>query len=288
MATEITNQARLTFTYGQSTGSVSSNIASTMMQGPLSGEKNTLDRSYRGAEELTYLITATNTGASSLSGVTVRDDLGRYALASTRIVTPLTYTGPAQLYINGIYNSSLTPDATTEGITFTIPNLAAGASAMIIYQAMVNEYAPLSTGSAIENTVTIGAAGLSEAVTATATVPVEDYADLRITKVMTPNPVTDGATLTNTFTINNYGNTPATNVVLSDAFFLAPNPITVTVDGATVDPQDYTYVDGTLTLPAAASSYSLTIPAADIVQNATTGEVTVNPGVVTIVVAGLL
>ncbi len=288
MATEITNQARLTFRYGSSIGSVSSNIASTMMQGPLTGEKNILDRSYRANKELTYIVTVTNTGATALSDVTVRDNLGTYTLSNANTVTPLTYTGPAQLYINGVFSASYVPTITADGLTFTIPTLAAGATAMLIYQATVNENAPLATGSTIDNTISIQAGGLSEPLTDTASVPVEDYADVRITKVMTPNPVTDGDTLTNTFTINNYGNTPATNVTLIDTFSPAPNPITVTVDGATVSPSDYTYTNGTLTLPATASSYTLTIPAADITQSATTGEVAVNPGVVTIVVSGTL
>ncbi|MDO4572501.1 MAG: hypothetical protein Q4C13_03965, partial [Clostridia bacterium] len=102
------------------------------------------------------------------------------------------------------------------------------------------------------------------------------------------NPVTDGSTLTSSFLIQNYGNTAATDVVLTDTFSPAPNPITVTVGGTALTDADYDYTDGTLRLPGTESSYSLSVPAASFVQNTETGEIAVNPGAVTIVVAGTL
>ena len=40
---------------------------------------------------------------------------------------------------------------------------------------------------------------------------------------MSPNPIADGDTITYTFTIHNYGNTPATDVVLTDRFDPEPS-----------------------------------------------------------------
>lgn len=288
MATTITNQARLQFTYGNVTATASSNIASTVMQGPLSAAKSVLDSAYRAEDDLTYIINLTNTGASALAPVTITDNLGTYALTPTGSATPLFYTGPAQLYIDGAYSATLTPTPGINSITFTIPSLAAGANAMLIYKADVDAYAPLAVDSEITNTATITATGLSEPVTVTSTVPVETYADVRIVKAMSPNPVTDGSTLTYTFTIYNYGNTAATNVVLSDTFSPAPSPITVTVEGTVLAPADYSYTGGVLTIPAAGSGYTMSVPAATFTQDAATGEVSVNPGVITITVAGTI
>ena len=105
---------------------------------------------------------------------------------------------------------------------------------------------------------------------------------------MTAPPGNRGGVLTSTFTIYNYGNAPATDVVMTDTFSPAPGSITVAVNGTTLPAADYSYAGGVLTLPAAASAYTLTIPAATFTRNAATGEVTVNTGTVTIVVAGML
>lgn len=288
MATTITNQARLQFSYGETTATASSNIASTIMQGPLTASKSVLESAYRAESELTYIITLSNSGAAALTAMKITDDLGTYAVTPTLSVPALFYTGPAQLYINGVFSASLTPEPALNSIVFTIPQLAAGANAMLIYKVQVSGDAPLAVGSEITNTAVIRATNLSEPLTVSETIDVSEYADVNIMKAMSPNPVTDGGTLTYTFTIQNYGNTAATNVVLSDAFSPIPNPITVTVDGTVLSAADYDYTNGVLTLPGPASAYSLSIPAATFTQDAATGAVTINPGVVTIVVTGTI
>jgi len=45
---------------------------------------------------------------------------------------------------------------------------------------------------------------------------------------------------------------------------------------------------GELTLPASGSSYELTVPAATFAQDAETGEVAIDPGMVTVVVTGII
>lgn len=288
MATTITNQARLQFTYGGTTATAASNIASTVMQGPLAVTKSVLESAYQNDSELTYIVNLTNSGAATLTNIFVIDDLGTYALSPTLSVTPLTYIGPAQLYINGVFSSAPTPSPGVNNIAFIVPSLAAGSTAMLIYNVQVNGKAPLDVGSELTNTVTVSAAGLNESVKDNATVPVDAYADVTILKSMSPNPVTDGSTLTNTFTIHNYGNTEATDVVLTDTFNPAMQNIAVTVNGTALAPEDYDYDAGAFTLPGAASSYTLSIPAADFTQDTATGEVTINPGTVTIVVTGTL
>lgn len=288
MATTITNQARLQFTYGTTTGTASSNIASTVVQGPLTADKSVLEDTYRAGDELTYMINVTNNGPTALTAVTVIDDLGAYEVTPTLSRMPLRYKDPTHLYINGVFSSTLTPVQTDDGVTFTIPSLAAGANAMLIYKAQISDAALLEAGAEIVNTATITATGVSEPLTVSETVDVEAYADVSIIKAMSPNPVTDGGTLTYTFTIQNYGNTEATDVVFSDSFTPSPDPITVMVAGTTVAPANYSYTGGLLTLPATGSPYSLTIPAATFTQDTTTGEVAVNPGIVSIVVTGTL
>lgn len=289
MPTQITNQATLTYTYGSNTGSAASNIATMTLEGPLSARKHVLERSYRAEEDLTYIISISNTGAMALTNVSVVDNLGAYTPAGgTDEVMPLTYVGPAELYINGLFSAELTPVVSADGVTFTVPSIPAGGSALILYLVDVNDNALLTPGSIIENTATVSAESLSEDVTVSAQLPVDAYADITIIKAMSPDPVTEGSLLTYTFTIYNYGNTDAENVVLTDQFDPAPSQITVTVDGAAVPATDYSYIDGELILPDGSSNFELTVPAATFTQDPDTGVVSVNPGVVTVVVTGII
>ncbi len=286
MAT-IINQASATYTYGAAgNGVASSNVATTELRTTLSAIKSALPRQYRGGERITYLVSVTNSGATQLTNVTVRDNLGGFTPAGgAAAVTPLTYTGPAYLFINGGTPTEITPTVEADGLTFTVPALAAGANAIIEFDATVNDFAPLAVGEEINNVATVTADGINEPVEADETITAEEYADLAIVKTMAPNPVVDGGTITYTFVLYNYGNAAAENVVLSDTFNPAPTGITVTRDGVTVAPDEYNYVGGTLTLPAGTGT-PLTVPAATITVDPLTGRETVTPSSVTVVVTG--
>jgi len=286
MAQTIQNQASLNFQYNGQTGTAVSNIATAVLQDPLSISKNSVSDTYRAGGEITYALSVTNSGSTSLSNVTVVDDLGTYTVGSTS-VTPLTFVSPAILYVDGVYSGTLTPTIETDKITFLIPTLGAGANAIIIYNVSVNDGALLESGSVITNTASVTADGISAPATDENTVTVEDYAAVEITKSMTPSAVVDDSTITYNFTIYNYGNTEATDIVLTDNFNPAPTNITVTVDGEIVDPSDYTYENNTLTLPTG-TDLSLSLPAATSTQNPVTGEVTITPSTLNITVTGTL
>ena len=288
MATSITNQASLTYAYGDQSGSALSHIATAVIEDTLAVTKTVVADNYKLGDPVAYTIGLVNNGSNALTGLTVTDNLGTYALSGGTNVTPLTYTGPAKLYVNGVYSSDLTPAQTTNSVTFTIPSLAAGANALIVYNATPNAFASGAVGSSVTNTVSATAAGIPAPVTASATVAVGDYADVRMLKSITPEVLTDGGAVTYTFTLYNYGNTAATNVVLSDAFNPAPTITGVTVNGTAVSSADYTYSGGVLTLPATGSSYALGVPAATFTQNAGTGVVTSAPGITTVVVTGTI
>ena len=174
MAT-IFNQATLTYTYGTTTASAVSNLASTERNASLTVSKRVLDDAYRAGSDLTFLILLENTGEAAIADLAVSDDLGAYTPAGASApVVPLTYTGPAELYIDGAFSAAITPVVSETGVTFTVPALPAGSNAMLLYKAQVNDNAPLTTGSSITNTVTVGEQ------TASAEIPVESYADVTI------------------------------------------------------------------------------------------------------------
>lgn len=98
MATRITNQATLTYQYAGTTGQAASNIATALLQEALSVAKTTLDAGYRRNGELTYILTATNSGANALTNVVLSDNLGAYTPAGApppcirlRIPAPLSF-----------------------------------------------------------------------------------------------------------------------------------------------------------------------------------------------------
>lgn len=289
MATIITNQATLNYRYGTSTATATSNITTAVLNGPLSISKTSLSQSYRVGQNVTYLITVTNNGTAGAEDITIIDDLGTF-LSDGNNVTPLTYLGPSQLFINGAFESEITPTLGANNIAFMIPSIPAGGNAQIIYLVRVNSYASSEAGSEITNTATADfdcGCPCNEPVSDSYTITAEEFADVRIVKTICPNPVVCGSTVTFTFNLYNYGNIPATDVVLTDTFDPALSDIEVFVDDVLIPSEDYNYINGTLRLPALGSDFEITIPAATFERD-DVGNITVTPGNVRIVVRGTI
>ncbi len=181
MPTQITNQATLVYNYGNTTGSAVSNIATATLLDPIVADKTSVGTTYRPGENITYVLSIQNHGNTALTGVTITDNLGSYTVDSTT-VTPLTYTNSASLYIDGVYSAPITGTPGTNNVVFTIDSLAADSNALIVYNAAVNSYAPLTADSTIVNTAAFEAAGVTTPLTATNTITVEAYADVSILK----------------------------------------------------------------------------------------------------------
>lgn len=286
MATQITNRAQLTFQYGTLTGNALSNVATTTLQGPLSIEKTAVGDSYNGTDEITFVLSFTNTTTATFTNLVISDDLGAYNVpGSTAAATPLDFIGPAALYINGAFVSYIQGQTGQNGVTFNVGSLGSGDNAIIVYKTNVNDYAPFASGSTITNTAVVTADGLAESASAQSTVDIGEYADVSIVKTMSPDPIQSGDTITYTFALYNYGNTDATNVVLTDAFSPAPVISNISINGNSIPATEYSYVGGVLTLPVGTNT--LTIPAATYTQSST-GLVTKIPGLVTVTVVGTL
>ena len=283
MAT-FTNQATLTY----NGTSVLSNVVVGECLEPLTLTKTASGSRYTRGEALTYVLALRNTGNTALNGLRVTDDLGAYTTTGGVRVTPLTYVdGSVLVFEDGVLQPAPTITA-GQTLVFDGISVPANGETIIVYRATPNVYAPLGPGAVITNTATVcGAAGVTP-VSASETVTAISEAQLRIEKRIEPTRVEENGTLTYTFIITNYGNTPATaedSVVLTDVFDPILHGLTATYEGTRwTEGTEYTYdeVSGTFTSTAGA----ITVPAATYTQDPATGTVTVIPGSVTLVITG--
>lgn len=274
-----TNQALLTYSDNLT---ALSNIANGNITEPFAMSKTAVNGDYVYNDDVTYVITVTNSSAAPLSNVTLTDTLGSYSYGTPPITLyPLTFVGPVLYYINGVHQANIVPTQTTPTLILVIPSIPAGGNVTLVYEVNVNQYAQLGVQSTITNTTALPELS---GITDSETIVTEDVPQLAITKNISPNPIIDNQTATFTFIIDNYGNTASTDVVFTDTFNPILSNVVVTNDGnLLILNTDYTYnvVSGLLTILAG----HLTVPAASYSQD-DDGVVTTTPGSTTVVVTG--
>ena len=282
---QFTNQAQLSY----NNSIINSNIAVGEVLEALSATKSAIIDQYSQSDNVTYVISIINSSASTLSGITVTDNLGAYDFDGQTLY-PLSYiNGSARVYVGGVLQSTPTvsagPPLAVSGLT-----IPANSNLILIYEAEVTPFAPLDAGTSILNTATISGGGIINPITVNETILPTEEPNLTITKSVSPVPVTENGTLTYSFTIQNTGNTAAVatdDVTLTDVFDPILSGITVSYNGTTLTPGvDYTYDEGTgvfSTTPGV-----ITVPAATYSQNPDTGVWITTPGVVELTVSGTI
>lgn len=287
MAT-FTNQATLSY----SGGSTNSNIITGEIVEVLTISKTAVTDTYSAPDKITYVVSLVNSGSTALTGLTVTDGLGSFALGETATeVHPLTYVPNSVRYYNdGVLMTAPTVTSAAGLLAISGITVPANGNSTIVYEVTTNEYTPLGVGDSVINTVSVSGGGLANAVTATETITPNARPALAITKSVSPNTVAENGQLTYTFTIENYGNTEATAtdaVSITDVFNPVLKSIAVSYNGAAwTSPADYTYdtTSGTFTSVAG----KITVPAATFTTNATTGVVTTTPGTAVVTITGTI
>ena len=284
MAT-ITNQAALSYN-GITT---LSNIAVGELVEVLTAAKTAAGTVYTTGGVKTFAVSLVNSSAAALTGLTITDTLGSYQFGGSTLY-PLTYvTGSLLYYVNGALRD--TPAIASDApLTVTGISVPAGGSAMLIYTAAVNEYAPPGVGDSITNTATITGGGLATPVTATETITASAAPQLAISKSISPATVAENGTLTYTLTLQNRGNSAADtgdDLVITDTFDPILKNLTVRFNGTPwTEGVHYTY--DTATGAFATVAGALTVPAATFTQDAATGVFTVDPGTSGLTITGSL
>ncbi len=281
MAT-FTNQAQLSY----NNTVTNSNIAVGEILEVLTITKTAVVDEYTQNDRVTYVVQLINSGDTALTGVTVSDDLGAYTFDTLNLV-PLTYVPDSVKYFsNGVLQAAPVTEAgpplVISGIT-----VPANGNATIVYEAQVNEYAPLSAGAQVENQVTVTGGGITP-VTANEVITIASGAALSINKSVSPVPVAENGRLTYTFTIQNTGNEEVLatdNAFITDTFDPVLSDLVVTFNGtAWAETTNYTYDETTGQFATVAGQ--VTVPAATYVQDPTTGAWTITPGVSVLTVTG--
>ena len=277
-----TNQATLSYNNTVTT----SNITTGELLEVLSVTKTALSGTYTPQDTVVYVVNLANTGTAAFTGLTVTDDLGAYDYDGGTLV-PLDYVeGTLRYFLNGVVQATPTvtagPPLTVTGIT-----VPAGGNALLVYEARLNQYAPLDIEATVTNTVTVTGGGLSAPLSDTATVAAAAAPYLTISKSLSPLTVSENGQLTYTFVIQNTGNTPALlsdNAAITDTFDPILSDLTVTFNGeAWTEPDDYTYNEATglfATVPG-----RITVPAASFTQTPD-GAWIILPGTATLTVTG--
>jgi uncharacterized repeat protein (TIGR01451 family) len=238
---------------------------------------------------VTYVVTLRNTGAATLSGLTVTDDLGGY-LFNGATVYPLTYEADSvKLFVNGVLQPAPTVTAGPP-LAVTGISIPGNGDAVLVYQARANAYADPGIGGTIENTVTITGDGLSGPVTASALVSALAAPMLTISKSITPAQVVDNDRVTYTFVIQNTGSEAVVatdNAAITDVFDPILTALTVTFNGAPwTQGVQYNYNEATGLFTTV--SGQILVPGATYTQDPVTGAYSATPGIATLMVTGTI
>lgn len=281
---QFTNQATISYAGGEA----ASNIVTGEITQALAMTKTAAQECYRQGDVLTYVISLRNTGATTLSGLTVTDNLGEYEFGGGTLV-PLSYAGLVLYYVNGVLQTAPTVTAGPP-LAITGIEVPAGGSAVIVYRVRAGETAPLGEEATITNTATVTGTGILTPVTAESAVGACTEAVLSIAKTLTPTSVAENGRVTYTFTITNSGAAAAdeaAGIVFSDAFDPKLSDIAVTLnDAAWAEAGNYTYDEATGVFTTTAGR--ITVPAATFTQNAVTGVWSITPGEAVLEISGTI
>lgn len=275
------NQATLSY----QNVTVASNLVTGEITEAVTVTKHAVESCYHAGGTVTYAVNLINAGTVPFGELTLTDDLGAYAFGGGK-VTPLEYVeGSLLVFADGVQQAEPTVTG-TDPLTMTGISLPAGYNVTVIYQATVNGYAPLGTGAAVCNTVTLSGGQLPGPISAENTLPVCESAELSLSKSLSPAAVTGSGRLTYTFVLENRGLTEASgDLTLADDFDPILSDLTVTCGGQTwTEGTQYQYDESTGAFRTLEGQ--LTIPAASAVQDPTTGVWGVEPGTVTLVICG--
>lgn len=291
MSNQSYNTASLTYEYGSSLkkGFASSNIAVTTLKESVTASASTLGKTYFQNSEIIFIVQIDNNNAEEIKNIKVVNDLGKYCLGKSicdSFFSPLTFVDSALLYICGKFSNTIKPENYIEDLVFDIEAIPEKSSALLLFKTKTNEFSNLTSNSEISNKITVSTPNLKNSIECVCNIKVRDEADIKIIKNMSPNPAFPGEKINYSFSLYNYGNIPATNVVLNDIFEPSLNIKSVFLNSKQVSSTDYLYSNGNFIFPSQDSKLTFSISEADFIQDSINGLFSIKPGIVTVDIIG--
>jgi len=271
MATTITNEAEATYEFSGSSEilSVESNENSIVLQDStgLFISKSASPTEFVAGDIITYTVTITNNSSSYLNGVRIIDNLGGGNLAYV--------TGSGRLSTSS-QSYSVSP-ISTNPLTFTLQQLAVGATMTLTYRAQVIFNLPATVTSITNNVNGIGYTSTGTITGAdSVTIQKKNSVSLTLTKSASVETVLPNTSFNYYLTLSNNNSVIATldslvdqlpsNFVLTGATYRIGNGSVITLNAT-----DYTLSSGNLfTLPSS-SGPVITVPANGTTEVTLTG-----------------
>ena len=263
MATILNNNAQITYNYDTNTDTAQSNTVTTTLLDDYSllATKTSNNQNYRPGENITYNIRLENNGIEPIYVASISDNLGGTPPLLTLLDNSITIIKDDTI-------TTVTP-ISTNPLVINIPGIInPGEVVFVIYVAKVNQLIDTTINN-IENIATVTAHEESTTgplITAdpvpSVTLPLANYAEVKIEKEVDKHQITNGQELTYTFTLTNNGNIEATNIVLKDK--LPANFNVTSIESKTnniitnYETTDYTIdTENNLTLPTSAKTISV-------------------------------
>ena len=197
--------------------------------------------------------------------------------------------GSIRYFLDGVLQAAPSVDA---GAPLVIEGIRVNAesSTLVIYQAQVNEFAPLDGDGEILNTATISGCGLCDDVVVSETVTTADSPVLSLLKEVTPCRVMCDGQVAYTLTVSNSGNEAADaedDLIIRDTFQPVLSDLLVTFNGTPwVEGTHYTYNQTSGEFATVAGQ--VTVPAATFTQDPVTGVITTVPGSAVLSITGTI
>jgi uncharacterized repeat protein (TIGR01451 family) len=222
--TAITNTAAVTTTTIDPNPANNSDTETTQVKAPsadLSVTKTDSPDPVTAGSNITYTITVRDAGSCNAQGVTLTDVVP----VGTTFVS---FTAPAG------WTTTTPPAGSTGTVTATTPTLASGASAVFTLVVNVNAALPagIITNTAAVSSTTSDPNLANNSDTETTTVNGLATADLFVTQLDSPDPVTAGNNITYTIGINNAGPSDAQGVTFTDVIPLGTTFVSFTGGGS--------------------------------------------------------
>lgn len=209
--------------------------------GKISLNLRTLEDYYTPDGGITYIASMVNRSYSPVKEARLEINLGNDANDK-----PLSLCGKAKIYVNGELSGNTEGYDEENRYVFTLPVLGTDDRVNLIFKTKLTSYAGRKKGSVITNKIALNAKSLEAPTFAEIRTPVDDYTDI----IMFREKVhTSEGGFCITYTLYNYGNSPADNAKLTDTFSPIPHITEVTVEGRILPASKYTYVNGIINLP---------------------------------------